>query len=102
MTRTISIQTYLPPHLATWVEQEARFAKQSRSQFIGAILTDLFQGQELRAQARQNAAFIQRRLVFLTCAVDGLLSVHPDPKLRMTVHDAYKKQLDKLAQELDL
>lgn len=99
MTRTISLQTYLPHHPAAWVEQEARFAKQSRSQFIGTILTDLFQGQELRAEARQIAAFIKRRLVYLTCAVDGLLSVHPDPKLRMTIHEAYTKQLDKLAQE---
>ena len=53
MTRNVSIQTYLPKHVAAWVQDEANRAKQSRSQWIGAIVTDLFQGQELREEARQ-------------------------------------------------
>ena len=37
MTRNVSIQTYLPKHVAAWVQDEATRAKQSRSQWIGAI-----------------------------------------------------------------
>ena len=73
MTRTVSIQTYLPQHLAAWVEEEARFAKQSRSQFIGAILTDLFQGQELRADA------IKAKPVFVDDTVDPAITRLANP-----------------------
>lgn len=99
MTRNVSIQTYLPKHVAAWVQDEANRAKQSRSQWIGAIVTDLFQGQELREEARQNVEFIKRRLIFIMCALDGLLLAHPDATLRTKVHEAHKRQLDKLAQE---
>ena len=99
MTRNVSVQTYLPKHVPAWVQDEATRAKQSRSQWIGAIVTDLFQGQELREEARQNAEFIKRRLIFIMCALDGLLLAHPDATLRAKVHEAHKRQLDKLAQE---
>lgn len=99
MTRNVSIQTYLPRHVAAWVQDEATRAKLSRSQWIGSIVTDLFQGQELREEARQNAAFVKRRLIFIMCALDGLLVAHPDATLRAKVHEAYKRQIDKLAQE---
>lgn len=99
MTRNVSIQTYLPKHVAAWVQDEAIRAKQSRSQWIGAIVTGLFQGQELRKEARQNAEFIKRRLVFIMSALYGLLLTHPDATLRTEVHEAHRRQLDKLAQE---
>lgn len=86
-------------YTATPFQDEATRAKQSRSQWIGAIVTDLFQGQELREEARQNAEFIKRRLIFIMCALDGLLLAHPDATLRAKVHEAHKRQLDKLAQE---
>lgn len=77
MTRNVSIQTYLPKHVAAWVQDEATRAKQSRSQWIGAIVTDLFQGQELREEARQNAEFIKR---LRTPAIKGAIhrTVAPD------------------------
>lgn len=99
MTRNVSMQTYLPKHVAAWVQEEATHAKLSRSQWIGAIVTYLFQGQELRQEARQNAEFIKRRSVFIMCALDGLLLAHSDATLRTKVHQAHKRQLDKLAQE---
>lgn len=52
MTRNVSIQTYLPKHVAAWAQEESTRAKQSRSQWIGAIVTDLFQGQEFREEGR--------------------------------------------------
>ena len=99
MRRNVSIQTYLPKHVVARVQDEATQAKPSRSQRIGAIVTDFFQGQELREDARHNAAFIERGLIFIKCALDGLLLAHPDATLRAKVHEAHKRQLDKLAQE---
>lgn len=92
MTRNVSIQAYLPRHVATWVQNEAVAAKQSRSQWIGAIVTDLFQGQELREESRQNAEHIKRQLTFIVCALDGLLAEHPDKTLRGRVHDAFRRK----------
>jgi len=99
MTRNVSVQTYLPRHVAAWVQAEASSAKQSRSQWIGAIVTDLFQGQELREESRQNAEHIKRQLTFIVCALDGLLAEHPDKTLRGRVHDAYRRKRDDGEQE---
>jgi hypothetical protein len=72
------------------VQQEASSAKLRKSQWIGAIVTELFQGQELREEGRQNAEHIKRQLTFVICALDGLLAGHPDAKLRGRVHGAYR------------
>lgn len=99
MTRNVSIQTYLPRHVAAWVQAEASSAKQSRSQWIGDMVTDLFQGQELREESRQNAEHIKRQLTFITCALDGLLAEHSDNTLRGRVHDAFRRKRDQAEQE---
>lgn len=93
MTRNVSIQTYLPKHVAAWVQNEATRAKQSRSQWIGSIVTELFQGQEFREESRQNVEHLKRQLTFITCALDGLLAEHPDKTLRSRVHDAYRRKV---------
>jgi hypothetical protein len=93
MTRTVSIQTYLPPHIAAWVDAEATRARISRSLWIANVLTDLFQGQELRDEGREQASFLRKNITFVACGVDGLLAGHPDHTLRQRVHDAYQKKL---------
>ena len=90
MTRNVSIQTYLPKHVAAWVQNEATRAKQSRSQWIGSIVTDLFQGQEFREEGRKH---IQRQLAFIAVALDGLLLEHPDKTLRSRVHNAHRRKV---------
>lgn len=100
MPRNVSVQTYLPKHVAAWVQNEASRAKQSRSQWIGAIVTDLFQGQDLREESRQNIELIKRNTTFMVCAVDGLLAGHPDPTLRGRVHEAYRRKVGQTDQEL--
>lgn len=92
MTRNVSIQTYLPKHVAAWVQEEATRAKQSRSQWIGAIVTDLFQGQEFREEGRKNVEHVKRQLTFIAVALDGLLLEHPDKTLRSRVHDAHRRK----------
>jgi hypothetical protein len=93
MTRNISIQTYLPPHIAAWVDAEAARARTSRSLWIANILTDLFQGQELRDDGREQAASLRKNITFVACGVDGLLAGHPDHTLRQRVHEAYHRKL---------
>lgn len=93
MTRNVSIQTYLPKHVAAWVQDEANRARQSRSQWIGAIVTDLFQGQEFREKGRRNAEHIERQLTFIAVALDGLLLEHPDKSLRGRVHEAHRRKV---------
>lgn len=93
VTRNVSIQTYLPQHFAAWVQSEATRAKQSRSQWIGSIVTDLFQGQEFREEGRKTIEHIQRQLAFIAVALDGLLLEHPDKTLRSRVHNAHRRKV---------
>lgn len=99
MSRNVSIQTYLPTHVAAWVQSEAARTGQSRSHWIGSIIMDLFQGQELRAESRRNFEFVERNLTFAMCALDGLLAEHPDHTLRDRVREAYRRKVEQLARE---
>lgn len=84
---------YLPKHVTAWVQGEATRAKQSRNQWIGSIVTDLFQGQEFREESRKNLEHIKRQLTFIAVALDGLLLEHPDKTLRSRVHDAHRRKV---------
>lgn len=99
MTRNVSIQTYLPKHVAAWVQNEATCANLSRSQWIASILIDLFQGQEFRDEGRQNAEHLKRQLTFITCAIDGLLAEHPDKTLRGRVRDAFRRKVEETQEQ---
>jgi hypothetical protein len=94
MGRSISVQTYLPPHVADWVGDEAGRVNLSRSLWIGKMILDLYQGQEMRDEARKNSDHIRRQLTFIICALDGLLVGHPDPALRERVHEAYARKVE--------
>lgn len=99
MSRNVSIQTYLPDHVAAWVQNEAARSGQSRSHWIGSILYDLFKGQDLREESRQNLEFIRKQLTFISCALDGLLFEHPDHTLRARVRDAFRHRWEKRDEE---
>jgi hypothetical protein len=94
MARNIPVQTYLPPHVADWVGDEAARVKLSKSLWIGSMIIDLYQGQEMRDEARKNAEHVRRQLTFITCALDGLLAGHPDETLRGRVHAAFRRKLE--------
>lgn len=93
MTRDVSIQTYLPKHDAAWVQNEATRAQQSRSQWIGSIVTDLFKRQEFREEGRKTIEHVQRQLAFIAVALDGVPLEHPDKTLRSRVHDAHRREV---------
>ena len=95
MTKNISVQTYLPPHLVAWLDSEATKASVSRSHWIGSVMLDLFQGQDLREEARAAAKRMQRQLTFLICAVDGLLAEHPDKTLRDRAYEAFHAKVER-------
>lgn len=99
MTRNVSVQTYLPPHVVAWLDNEAKQAEVSRSHWVASVLIDLFQGQELRVETRARAARMQQHMTFATCALDGLLTMSSDPTLRDRVHTAYKKKIERERQE---
>lgn len=95
MNRNISVQAYLPQHIVAWLDNQAKQAQVSRSHWVSSVLLDLFQGQDLRDEARANAVRMQRQLTFAMCALDGLLDGHPDPTLRERVHDAYRRKVER-------
>lgn len=99
MRRSISVQTYLPPHVADWVGDEAGRVNLSRSLCIGKMILGLYQGQEMRDEARKNAYHVRRQLTFITCALDGLLVGHRDPALRERVHESYARNVEKAKME---
>jgi hypothetical protein len=94
MARNVPVQTYLPPHIADWVGDEAARVKLSKSLWIGNMIIDLYQGQEMRDEARKNAEHVRKQLTFITCALDGLLAGHPDSTLRDRVHAAFRRKLE--------
>ena len=95
MTKNISVQAYLPPHLVAWLDNEATKASVSRSHWIGSVMLDLFQGQDLRDETRVATKRIQRQLTFLICSVDGLLAEHPDKTLRDRCYEAFRAKVER-------
>ena len=94
MARNIPVQTYLPPHIADWVGDEAARVQLSKSLWIGNIIIDLYRGQEMRDEARKNAEKVRKQLTFITCALDGLLAANAEPTLRERVHAAFRRKLE--------
>lgn len=94
MTKNKAVQAYLPSHIVAWIDGEARRAKATRSQWIGSFFTDLFQGQDVREEARENTRQIRRQLAFAMCALDGLLDAHPDTTLRQHVIAAFQNRIE--------
>ena len=95
MNKNRSVQAYLPSHIVAWIDGKARRAKVIRSHWVATFLVDLFQGQEVREEARENALRVCRQLAFAMCALDGLLDAHPDPKLRKRVIEAFQNRVER-------
>lgn len=95
MIKNKSVQAYLPSHIVAWIDSEAKRAKATRSQWIGTVMTDLFQGQGIRDEARENTLRIRQQLAFAMCALDGLLDAHPDTTLRQRVTEAFHRRIER-------
>ncbi|MEQ1496199.1 MAG: hypothetical protein ABL912_10640 [Novosphingobium sp.] len=95
MNKNRSVQAYLPSHIVAWIDGEARRAKVTRSHWVATFLTDLFQGQEVREEARAKTFQIRRQLAFAMCALDGLLEAYSDPTLRQRVNEAFRNRVER-------
>ena len=90
MNKNKSVQVYLPSHIVAWIDGEARRAKVTCNHWVATFLTDLFQGQEVREEARAQTLQIRHQLAFAMCALDGLFEAHSDPALRKRVNGAFR------------
>ena len=93
MKSNVPLQAYVPGNIAAWVEGQARKAAVSRSQWLGTVLADLYEGRVRDEALRKGQAQLHRQLVFVTCALDAMLASHPDPALRERVHEAFRRKV---------
>ena len=95
MNKNRSAQAYLPSHIFAWIDREARRAKVTRSHWVATFLTDLFQGQEVREEARAQTLQIRRQIAFAMCALNGLIAAHPDLALHKRVIEVFKNRVER-------
>ena len=94
MKSNVPLQTYVPGNIAAWVEAQARKAAVSRSQWVGTVLADLYEGRVRDEALRRGQAQLQRQMVFVISALDALLACSPDPALWESVHAAFQRKVD--------
>lgn len=85
----VSLQVYVPGHVADWVELQARKASVSRSRWITSVLADLYEGRVRDEALRNGQLDLQRKMACVICALDALLASHVDGKLRDRVLSTY-------------
>ena len=93
MKSNVPLQAYVPGNIAAWVEGQARKAAVSRSQWLGTVLADLYEGRVRDEALRKGQAQLHRQLLFVTCALDAMLVSNPDPALRERVHEAFRRKV---------
>jgi len=92
MDRHLSLQTYVPRLIADWVKQQARDQNVSVSIIVRDHLVEVWQ-RENAPKSKRAALDPARQNLFITVALDALLSSHPDGQLRQRTHEAYARQL---------
>lgn len=89
------LQVYVPAHVADWIRQQASDQKISISVVVRDLLVDTWHG-EMDARKRPAALDPVRQNIFMTVALDALLSSHADGSLRQRTHEAYNRRLVRL------
>ena len=56
MKSNVPLQAYVPGNIAAWVEGQARKAAVSRSQWLGTVLADLYEGRVRDEALRKGQA----------------------------------------------
>jgi hypothetical protein len=95
MQRNCRFQTYVTAPVADWIRAEAQDRRVSCSIVISDCLFDFWQ-RHMDAQLRHPATDPVRQNVFITVALDALLTHHPDPTLRERTVAAYHRKLERL------
>lgn len=95
MHHYLSLQSYVPPLISDWIKEQAH----TRQTSVSVVVRELL----VAAWTRENDAGMgrtgtdpERQRVFVTVALDALLSHHEDPTLRERTLAAYHRRLAKL------
>ena len=95
MYRYLCLQTYVSREIADWIKARASDRKVSVSVAVRDILVDAWQA-ESRSEAQVSGQDPERQAIFVSVALDALLSGHGDTTLRQRTHDAYHRRLRRL------
>ena len=95
MLRDQRFQTFVTPLIAGWVKDQARERRVSESIVICDCLFDAWH-RATEADLRTPATDPVRQNIFITVALDALLTHHDDPTLRERTVAAYQRRLERL------
>ncbi|WP_298300398.1 hypothetical protein [uncultured Erythrobacter sp.] len=95
MHRDIRLQTYVTPLIAEWIRSQADERRVSTSIVIGDCIFDAWQ-RDTEADLRTPATDPVRQNIFITVALDALLTHHAVPDLREQTVAAYQRRLERL------
>lgn len=95
MKRNRSIQTYVTPLIEEWIKAQARERGVSSSIVVGDCIHDAWH-REMEADIRTPATDPVRQNIFITIALDALLTFHPEADLRERTIAAYHRRLVRL------
>lgn len=96
MTRHIPLQTYLPAHVAGWIREAATTLDLTVSVIMRDIIMAAFRDEQNRRDGAPDTDNLDRQSVFISIALDALLTAHPDKKLRDRVFEDYARRVDDL------
>lgn len=95
MYRDVRLQTYVTTHLAQWIRDQARERRISASIVICDCVYKAWQ-RATESDLKTPATDPVRQYVFITVALDALLSHHPQEDLRERTIAAYHRRLERL------
>lgn len=95
MQRDRRLQTYVTQEIAAWIETQARERRVSTSIVIGDCVHAAWH-RDQEADMRTPATDPVRQNIFITVALDALLTHHPDTTLRERTVAAYHRRLERL------
>ena len=93
MSHHIRLQTFLPFPIAEWVRNSAADHGESVSIFIRDLIVAAFQREIGTPLPGDGMDRIERHSLFVSIALDALLTAQSDASLRQRTHDAYARQL---------
>lgn len=95
MLRHLRFVTYVTPLIGDWIRAQARERRVSASIVICDCVYDAWH-RATEADLKTPATDPVRQNIFITVALDALLTHHDDPTLRERTVAAYQRRLERL------
>lgn len=94
MAVSAKVQAYIPFPVADWIKSRAEEAEVSVSIIVRDLLVEAWSDEY---QSRRGPAALDpvRQNLFITVALDAILSSLGDGMLRQRTHDAYRRRLER-------